>query len=238
MERIDETMLNALRQAVETAGSQSEFARRAGIGKQHISKYLRGEIKNMEHDTWMKLLPFIREFMPTERLVSFEEHKSWIKNNDLPSGIPVITLIQASGFDSTLESFDDYARAQDHGTAPLLEDKSGMLAIRMTGNSACSWYSPGTIVYLSCHDYPRPGKRVIAKLKDDGEVVFRIFYRKDNRVMLLSTDGSGNDFIWEKPGENPFSWIYPIKYSFRDEDSADSEIHGVEHSWKERINNL
>ena len=55
MVRIDETLREALKQAVESAGSQSAFARLTGLGKQHISKYLRGDIKRMEHDTCHRL---------------------------------------------------------------------------------------------------------------------------------------------------------------------------------------
>ena len=238
MVRIDDTLRDALKRAVEAAGSQSAFARQTGLGKQHISKYLRGEIKSMEHDTWIKLSPFIREFMPMKFLIAEEEHKSWIKNNRQIASIPVITLRQAAGFDPILESFDDYALSLEHGNAPMLEDRRGMLAIKISEEDQnIPWYLPGTVVYVDCGSYPSQGKRVIAKLKQDAMPLFRIFFRKDNRVMLLSTDGK-SDFFWDAPEENPFSWIYPIRYSFREEDSEDSEIHQAESRWKEKLSQL
>lgn len=238
MVRIDETLRSALKQAVETAGSQSAFARMTGLGKQHVSKYLRGEIKRMEHDTWIKLRPYIREFMPMDFLTAEEEHKTWIKNNRQISLIPVISLKQAGGFDPTLESFDNYAFSLEHGNAPMLEDRDGMLAIRITAEDrGIPWYIPGTIVYVDSRNYPSQGKRVIAKLKTDSSPLFRIFFRENSRVMLLSTDGK-SDFFWNNPEENPFSWIYPIRYSFREEDSEDSEIHKAESRWKEKLRNL
>ena len=238
MVRIDETLREALKQAVESAGSQSAFARLTGLGKQHISKYLRGDIKRMEHDTWIRLRPFIREFMPMEILTAEEEHKSWIKNNRQVSLIPVITLKQASGFDPTLESFDDYAFSLEHGNAPMLEDRDGMLAVRITSEDRdIPWYLPGTVIYIDCKSYPSQGKRVIVKLKKDIAPLFRIFFREESRVMLFSTDGKG-DLFWDTPEENPCSWIYPIRYSFREEDPEDSELHKMESRWKEKLSQL
>lgn len=119
----------------------------------------------------------------------------------------------------------------------MFEEKEGMFAVRITGDSMTPWYPQGTIVYINGREYPSSGKRVIAKLKNSGEVVFKIFYRHQNKVMLLSFDDSGRNFIWENPNDNPFVWIYPVKYSFRDEDAIDSEVylHGVEPQWLARV---
>ena len=48
MVKVDREFREILRRAAEDLGSQSELARRAGIGKQHISKYNRGDIKKKE----------------------------------------------------------------------------------------------------------------------------------------------------------------------------------------------
>lgn len=238
MKKIDDNMLQALKAAVEEAGSQSAFARLAGIGKQHISKYLKGDIRNIEHDTWMKLEPLIRNFYPPDYLFGEEGRRKWRKGEfsglSRSREIPVISIDQAAGFDCTLEAFDSYALSMEHEAAPVLEEMDGLLAVKLSGESVTSWYSPGTIVYISSRDYPRPGKRVIAKLKNAGEIVFKVFFRKENKIMLLSGDGSGRDFIWEKPNENPFAWIYPVKYSFRDEDALDPgiDVRDIERLWK------
>ena len=57
MVKVDREFREILRRAAEDLGSQSELARRAGIGKQHISKYIRGDIKKMEKETWENSLP-------------------------------------------------------------------------------------------------------------------------------------------------------------------------------------
>lgn len=101
-----------LRRAAEDLGSQSELARRAGIGKQHISKYIRGDIKKMEKETWEKLAPHIRPYLPPGFLPVREEGAPWsaeVSPAPEMKSIPVISIAQAAGFDCTLEPFDDYA---------------------------------------------------------------------------------------------------------------------------------
>lgn len=243
MVKVDREFREALRQAAEAFGSQSELARRAGIGKQHISKYIRGDIKKMEKETWEKLAPHIQPYLPAGFLPAGERRPDWTAEVEPPpemKSIPVISIAQAAGFDCTLEPFDNYACSLDHEDAPMFEEKEGMFAVRISGDSMTPWYPPGTIVYINGREYPSCGKRVIAKLKNSGEVVFKIFYRRQNKVMLLSFDDSGRNFIWESPDDNPFVWIYPIKYSFRDEDAIDSEVysHGVEPQWLSRVKAL
>ena len=240
MVKVDREFREILRRAAEDLGSQSELARRAGIGKQHISKYIRGDIKKMEKETWEKLAPHIRPYLPPGFFPVREEGAPWsaeVSPAPEMKSIPVISIAQAAGFDCTLEPFDDYASSLDHEEAPMFEEKEGMFAVRITGDSMTPWYPQGTIVYINGREYPSSGKRVIAKLKNSGEVVFKIFYRHQNKVMLLSFDDSGRNFIWENPNDNPFVWIYPVKYSFRDEDAIDSEVylHGVEPQWLARV---
>lgn len=239
---IDRNIQEALRNAADAAGSQSELARRAGIGKQHISKYIRGDIKKMEKETWEKLEPCILPYMKPGFPGVEEPRPCWGGDAASPmeaKAVPVISTAQAAGFDSTLEPFDDYASSLEHGEAPGFGDRTGMLAIRISGDSMTPWYPPGTIVYINGREYPSSGKRVIAKLRNTGEVVFKIFYRNRDKVMLLALDDSGRNFVWENenPDDNPFVWIYPVRYSFRDENAADSEVSlcGAEPQWLARV---
>ena len=77
MVKVDREFREILRRAAEDLGSQSELARRAGIGKQHISKYIRGDIKKMEKETWEKLAPHIRPYLPPGFFPVREEGAPW-----------------------------------------------------------------------------------------------------------------------------------------------------------------
>ncbi len=242
---IDRNIQEALRNAADAAGSQSELARRAGIGKQHVSKYIRGDIKKMEKETWEKLAPCILPYLKTDFPGAEEPRSLWGGKPAVPQeagAIPVISTAQAAGFDSTLEPFDDYASSLEHEEAPGFGDRTGMLAVRISGDSMTPWYPPGTIVYINGREYPSSGKRVIAKLRNTGEVVFKIFYRSRDKVMLLAFDDTGRNFVWgnENPDDNPFVWIYPVRYSFRDEDAVDSGFcsPGSEPQWLIRVRRL
>ena len=229
-------LFRSLRRAAEELGSQSELARRAGIGKQHISKYIRGDIKKMEKETWEKLAPHVLPFLPSDFLAAGENRSEWGRVR-VPSArsIPLISAVQASGFDSTLESFDSYAASLEHGEAPLIANREGLIAIQISDDSFRSWFPAGTVVYVGGREYPVPGRRVIAKRKDSGEIVFREFYRGCGRVLLFSpVEGEASE-VWEKPNENPFVWIYPVKYSFYDEDFIEIS---TESSWMPHVRRL
>lgn len=236
MVKVGREFQEALRRAAEELGSQSELARRAGIGKQHISKYIRGDIKKMEKETWEKLAPHVLPFLPSDFLSAGENRSEWGRVR-VPSSrsIPLISAVQASGFDSTLESFDSYAASLEHGEAPLIVNREGLIAIQISDDSFRSWFPAGTVVYVGGREYPVPGRRVIAKRKDSGEIVFREFYRGCGRVLLFSpVEGEASE-VWEKPNENPFVWIYPVKYSFYDEDFIEIS---TESSWMPHVRRL
>lgn len=236
MVKVGREFQEALRRAAEELGSQSELARRAGIGKQHISKYIRGDIKKMEKETWEKLAPHVLPFLPSDFLPAGEKRSEWGRARVLSARpVPLITVAQASGFDCTLESFDSYAAALEHGEAPLIGNREGLIAIQISGDSFCHWFPAGTVVYIGGREYPVPGRRVIAKRKGSGEIVFREFYRNGGRVLLFSPVEGESSEVWEKTNENPFVWIYPVKYSFYDEDSAG---RGVEPPWMPRVRRL
>lgn len=149
--------------------------------------------------------------------------------------IPIIGIAQASGYDYTLEQFDQYATENALGYAPIVGKTDGLLAIKIEGDSMSPWYPDGTVVIISCRQTPAHGKRVVAKLRDSGEVVFKVFLRKDKKVKLASiNEEAGKGFEWDNPEDNPFWWIYPVKYSFRDEDDIDfqMQINGIHNSWE------
>ena len=69
MRPIDQASLDALREAVAKAGSQNSLALKAGVSAQNINRYLSGEIKRISDETWHKLLPHLRPYLPAEYAV-------------------------------------------------------------------------------------------------------------------------------------------------------------------------
>ena len=128
--------------------------------------------KEMEKETWEKLAPHVLPFLPSDFLAAGENRSEWGRVR-VPSArsIPLISAVQASGFDSTLESFDSYAASLEHGEAPLIANREGLIAIQISDDSFRSWFPAGTVVYVGGREYPVPGRRVIAKRKDSGEIV-------------------------------------------------------------------
>ena len=61
--RIDDWVLQALRQAVIQAGDAKELAARSQVSASNISRYLSGKVKTITDDCWEKLQPFL-EFSP------------------------------------------------------------------------------------------------------------------------------------------------------------------------------
>jgi hypothetical protein len=62
--RINDHILHALRQAVETAGGAKELAARSQVSASNISRYLSGKVRSITDDCWEKLLPFLEFSAP------------------------------------------------------------------------------------------------------------------------------------------------------------------------------
>ena len=55
--RIDDRIMQALKQAVAAAGGAKELAQRSGVSASNISRYLSGKVRSMTDDCWEKLRP-------------------------------------------------------------------------------------------------------------------------------------------------------------------------------------
>jgi hypothetical protein len=65
--------------------------------------------------------------------------------------------------------------------------------------------------------YPKRGKRVLAKLRDSGDLVVKRYRRKDN-VIRLESDGTGRHWQWNcKTEPSPIESMRPIRKTVTDE---------------------
>lgn len=72
--KINRDIQNALREAIRKAGTQVLLSKKCGIRQNYFSKYLTGEVNSIEHENWLKLYPYLQEFLP--------EHMREKKNMD------------------------------------------------------------------------------------------------------------------------------------------------------------
>jgi len=131
---------------------------------------------------------------------------------------------QALRFDRTLESFDDFLSHGSNavGKAPVISSmgSEGMAALWVDKSIANTTYPAGTILYFNYLQNPQDGSRVIAKLRDRQKLTFRLFSKnkKTGLIELASFNNINEEPIrFSSPADNPFEWIFPIRYSLRDE---------------------
>lgn len=57
---------NALQQAVNKAGSQSELSRQTGISQKNISRWLSCQVDSINDVLWEKLYPYVKSYLPED----------------------------------------------------------------------------------------------------------------------------------------------------------------------------
>lgn len=234
--------------AVENAGNRNQLAIKVGVPQHYIKRWLDGDVKSMDDELWDKVYPFIRPYLPQSDggfnssgspIITYPDFEKQFSNTSelrpIPpsqlTSIPIIGVAQALNFDRTLQSFDEFIADNSTGRAPAIGNMGdGMAAIAVDGTSMTPFYPDGTIVYFSIRQTPKNGDRVIAKLKKEQALVFKLFCKTNGHVELKSIDKDGRNFTFSNPADNPFEWIYPVKYSLRDEDALDRELdnHNIE----------
>ena len=59
-----EQIFHAIKMTVEELKSQAELARKCGVHKSFINKYITGKVKTLEMEMFFKLYPHIRKHLP------------------------------------------------------------------------------------------------------------------------------------------------------------------------------
>ena len=91
---IDPVLLKAVLELVNSkAGGQSEVARLSGITQKQISNYVSGKTRAMNDESWRKLYPFLRKFLPAEYINRLESGADPENRGDAVSRKQLIELV-------------------------------------------------------------------------------------------------------------------------------------------------
>lgn len=218
--------------------------------------YTQGAIRRIffHPDTWMEVARVAYYNLPGKTVEECLAHQSELKTeweniqnflsparNEIKQAfpadfkrVPVISEAAALSWNSALVPLMDFI--DDNATDECISfprAKPNDHIVKIVGDSMSPWYPSGTYVLVRPNERVKNGSRVIAKLIS-GEMVFRVFVQKRDKIILMA--------INQKTGQNlefdtsePFAyWIWPIKWSFRNEDDLDAEMeqHGICHRWE------
>lgn len=126
------------------------------------------------------------------------------------TSVPVLSFAQAAGFEPAIEPINDFLNNHSDTQEPFANVKPGYFALQITGDSMSPEYPDGTVILVAGGEFPQRGDIVAAKLSS-GEVVVKLYHRKDNVVSLTSINPAGKNFQWhikENPGYAV--WIFPV----------------------------
>ena len=91
---IDAILQKAILELVNSkAGGQSEVARLCGITQKQISNYVSGKTRAMNDESWRKLYPFLRKFLPAEYINRLESGADPENRGDAVSRKQLIELV-------------------------------------------------------------------------------------------------------------------------------------------------
>ena len=178
-----------------------------------------------------KLLHFVNQPISSQ--------KSEVKAPQQAGGfVPVISSAAAATCNPGLMPLLDCVQQHSDEQTWFRQAKQGDFVIEVVGHSMSPWYPEGTLLLVRPYQRLRNGQRVVAVL-DEGEIVFKVYAEKDNKICLLSLSEQGKDFIFEKP-QIPIRYICLVIASQRSEDDIDEKMHeaNILQDWRVKFNNL
>ena len=152
--------------------------------------------------------------------------------------VPIITSAAAATCNPGLTPLMDCVNQNSEDKTWFKQAKDGDFVIEVTGTSMSPWYPDGTLLLVRPYQELKNGQRVVAVL-DSGEIIFKIYAEKGNKICLFSIDHGGKDFIFTKPLV-PLRYICRVIASQRNEDDLDEEMRhvNISHDWQKKLNEL
>ena len=152
--------------------------------------------------------------------------------------VPLISSAAAAtcnpGMQPLLECVNQYSEEK----VVFKQAKPGDFAIEVKGTSMSPWYPEGTLLLVRPYQDLRNGQRVVVVL-DEGEIIFKIYAEKGNKICLFSISGEGRDYIFTKP-RVPIRYICRVIASIRNEDDLDEEMsrQNIVHDWQVKLSEV
>lgn len=79
--KITDEVLKALHKCVEVCGSKTEFANRVNINPTSIGQYLNRKRQSIADETWEKLYPWLKPFLPAKLKGDAIRHIDGLESN-------------------------------------------------------------------------------------------------------------------------------------------------------------
>lgn len=149
--------------------------------------------------------------------------------------VPIISQAAAATCNPGFQPLLDCVNEHSEKKAWFADAREGDFIIEVSGESMNPWYPDGTLLLVRPYQELRNGQRVVAVL-DTGEIIFKIYSAKEDKICLFSIDEKGQDFIWTKPNV-PLRYICRVIASQRNEDAMDEEMNhcGIRHGWQVKL---
>lgn len=247
--KLTKDFLDALNRAIDDAGSQSELARKSGVGQATISAIInpKKQNKTILASIYEQLYPYVRQYMNAAPPVVQADRATAAAHIEVkpPDGepamlkVPVIGFAAAATVNPAIMPIAEFASeyADDYQAFPLAQP--GDFCLVVSGDSMLPWYPEGTrLLCRPCR--PGRGQRVVAVL-GSGEVVFKVFADKGDKFCLFSiNDDGGEDFVFSKTDFGAVRAIYSIIESIRDERAIDQAMRssGIHHRWEDKLKSI
>lgn len=228
--------------------SQEELGRKLGVPKANISAWENGSrnipLKHIDalgqilELTEAEILNAVSDnvFAPT---VPTQKTATNVQSPSQGGGfVPIISSAAAATCNPGLMPLLDCVNQYSEEKTWFRQAKEGDFVIEVIGDSMNPWYPEGTLLLVRPYQQLRNGQRVVAVL-DSGEIIFKVYAEKGDKVCLFSISDGGKDFIFTKPMV-PLRYICRVVASQRSEDDLDAEMHNVNmvHGWQLKLKEI
>lgn len=152
---------------------------------------------------------------------------------------PVLGEAAAASVDTLSFPLADYAQDHAEELQYFPHGQPGDFSIQVAGTSMLPWYPPGTRLLLRGNVRIKNGERVVV-IMEDGEVIFKIFVKADDKIALFSIEDNGRDYVFDAHNAREIKGIYKVIESFRDEAKLDEAMQqaGIHHRWEDKLAKL